>query len=489
MNGRILILDDDKLLLGFMEEHLSMNNYEVIAFGSPVDALSYLEKNSVDLVVSDVKMNEMTGDEVMAHINQNHPDTGIILITGFGSINHSVNAIRKGAFDYITKPFTAREILYRVNRFFETALEERKINAAQASAAGKPSKAESGHDPAPDKERASATKGKPAKTDAKEIKMVGRHPHIQRLLSMLPQIAKNNAPILIQGVSGTGTEVYAHLIHHESDRAAGPYLKINCANLPSELVESTLFGHIKGSFTGAINDRKGAFDEAHGGTLLLDEVTEIDINVQAKLLRVLQEKEFLRVGSQKPIKVDVRIIATTNRNIMESIADKQFREDLYYRLNVFPINIPPLKDRKEDIPLLAQHFIDLYTAQYGLAEKKLSKELANYLMEQEWKGNVRELDNKIHRGMILSQDDPDITVEHIEDHLFTNVDEEIKSEVLSDVPLMPIDEMELQMIKKALEKTQGNQKKAAKMLGISDRTIRNKLKNSGWTEDTEGNPL
>ncbi|MDG5766716.1 sigma-54 dependent transcriptional regulator [Balneolales bacterium ANBcel1] len=488
MQGRILVVDDDKLLLGFMEEHLSMNNYDVVAFNSPVEALSYLEKNRVDLVVSDVKMNEMTGDEVMNHINRNYPDTGVILITGFGSINHSVNAIRKGAFDYVTKPFTSREILYRVNRFFETAPEERRAEASTPapstgtttgepeSGAAQSSKSTSGGQ----KKAGGGRGGRKA-----EIKMVGQHPHIRRLLSMLPQIARNNAPILIQGESGTGKEVYAHLIHHESDRASGPYLKINCANLPSELVESTLFGHMKGSFTGATSDRKGAFDEADGGTLLLDEITEIDINIQAKLLRVLQEKEFQRVGSQKPVKVDVRVIATTNRQMTEAIAENQFREDLYYRLNVFPITIPPLRERRDDIPMLAQFFIDRYTSQYDMGEKTLSKQLADYLMEQEWKGNVRELDNKIHRGVILSQKEPEISIEHVEDHLFSNVDEEIKSEVLADIPLIPIEEMELQMIKKALEKTRGNQKKAGQLLGISDRTIRNKLKNSGWTEEMD----
>lgn len=477
MKGRILILDDDKLLLGFMEEHLSMNNYEVNAFDSPPKALSFLENNSVDLVVSDVKMNEMTGDEVMNHINIHYPDTGVILITGFGSINHSVNAIRKGAFDYITKPFSAREILYRVNRFFENGSEERSgITTDKQSPQKTPVK---GSVPS------GTSKSQHFPREKGEVKMVGQHKNIQRLLNLLPRIARNNAPILIQGESGTGKEVYAHLIHHESDRVSGPYVKINCANLPSELVESTLFGHVKGAFTGAVGDRSGAFDEADGGTLLLDEVTEIDITVQAKLLRVLQENEFQRVGSQKPVNVDVRIIATTNRNIMESLAKNQFREDLFYRLNVFPITIPPLRERKEDIPLLAQHFIDKYTSEYGLEGKSMPDELIRYLMDQDWKGNVRELDNKIHRGVILAQNEPEISIDDIEDRLFTNVDEEIKSEVLSDLPLIPIEEMELQMIKKALERTQGNQKKAARLLGISDRTIRNKLKNSGWVGDFE----
>jgi len=284
---------------------------------------------------------------------------------------------------------------------------------------------------------------------------------------------------MIQGESGTGKEVFAHQIHVNSDRAGKPYIKINCANLPTELVESTLFGHLKGSFTGAVADRKGAFDEADGGTLLLDEITEIDINVQAKLLRVLQEKEFYRVGSQKPIRVDVRVLATSNRILGQAITEGVFREDLYYRLNVFPITIPPLRHRREDIPLLANHFLQEFTRKYDLGEKKLSDELINYLMRQEWRGNVRELHNKIHRGVILSQDSVEIKPDHVENQLFSNVDENLSNEVLTDLPLMAIEDMELHLIKKALEHTQGNQKEASKILGISDRTIRNKLKNLG----------
>jgi DNA-binding NtrC family response regulator len=476
MSGRIVIIDDDKLLLDFMEEHLSMNKYEVSIFESPVKALSYIEDKEPDLVISDVKMNEMTGDEVLARVCQQHSKTGIILMTGFGNINHSVNAIRKGAFDYITKPFTTREILSRVNRYFESREKDQEMRAVRDGRNNAPPKG------TPVRQNDSL----PARSKApsqKKVVMVGKNPHICKLISLLPRIARNQAPVLIQGESGTGKEVYAHLIQQESDRAHEPYVKINCANLPTELVESTLFGHVKGAFTGAITDRKGAFDEADGGTLLLDEITEIDINVQAKLLRVLQEKEFHRVGSQKPVKVDVRIISTTNLNIREAIKEGRFREDLYYRLNVFPVVIPPLRDRREDIPLLAQHLIDRYSGQYGLPEKKPSKELLNFLMEQEWKGNVRELDNKIHRGVILAHERVEITIEDVEDQLFSQAVEELKTEVLSDLPLMPIEEMELMMIKKALERTGGNQKKAASMLGISDRTIRNKLRNIGWEAD------
>jgi DNA-binding NtrC family response regulator len=466
MDKSILVVDDDELLLGFIEEILKKEGFDVAAFESPVTATQHLEKNKVDLVITDVKMNEMTGDEVLAHVKEKYPSTGVIMITGFGNINHAVRALHKGAFDYITKPFKAKEIIFRVKRFFDGE----NANPNPAS----PSQASTSSDQK--KERIS-----PVDNSKKgDNKFIGEDPQVKKLMRILPQIAKNVAPILIQGESGTGKEVFANQVHVNSNRSDGPYVKINCANLPSELVESTLFGHVKGAFTGAISDHKGAFDAAQGGTLLLDEITEIDITVQAKLLRVLQENEFYRVGSQKPIKADVRIVATSNRNIAESIADKQFREDLYYRLNVFPIEIPPLRQRKTDIPLLANYFVTHYTKRYGLEPKHISKELMESLISQEWRGNVRELNNMIHRGVILAQDAEEITSEHIENNLFSNVDEDLSSDVLaSDLPLMSIEEMELQLIRKALEHTNGNQKKAAKLLGISDRTIRNKLKNLG----------
>lgn len=468
MKKSILVIDDDELLLGFIEEILSTAGYAVKAFNSPVKGLDFLKKESVDLVISDVKMNELTGDEVLAEVKKEFPTIGVILITGFGNINHAVRALHKGAFDYITKPFKAKEIIFRVNRFFDRDTDDVKNKDLSASSRitseVTSSKAE--------------TVSPVDASDKGDNNFIGNDPQIKKLMRVLPQISKNVAPILIQGESGTGKEVFAHQVHINSNRARGPYIKINCANLPSELVESTLFGHVKGAFTGAISDRKGAFDAAEGGTLLLDEITEIELNVQAKLLRVLQENEFYRVGSQKPIKSNVRIVATSNRNIAEAIAEKIFREDLYYRLNVFPIEIPPLRHRKSDIPLLVNYFADVYTKRYSLQAKEISKELMEYMVSQDWRGNVRELNNKIHRGIILAQDADQILLEHINNELFSSADETLSNESIAtqDLPLMPIEEMEMKLIKKALEQTQGNQKKAAQLLGISDRTIRNKLK-------------
>ena len=340
-------------MLRYLEKHLGMHQYDVTGFESPKDALSALSNGNVDLVVTDVKMPEMSGDEVLNHIMEHHPGIGVIIITGYGSINHAVNTVQKGAFDYITKPFSGPEILARVNRFFKVKEETGQVRHHEEMKA--PRQPE---EVAPESSASSKKQKGKSKNQRYDVKLVGEHPKIQKLVDALPQIAQNNAPVLIQGESGTGKEVFASLIHYNSDRAEQPYVKINCANLPSELVESTLFGHVKGAFTGAVNDATGAFQEADGGTLLLDEISEIDINVQAKLLRVLQEREFTKLGSQKPQKVDVRVIATTNRDIHETIRSGNFREDLYYRLNVFPIAIPPLRERREDIPLLAGFFVE-----------------------------------------------------------------------------------------------------------------------------------
>ncbi len=463
MRGKILLIDDDPHILGFLKEHLTLNDYQVTDFNSPSNAIEHFQGNHYDLVLSDVKMNEMTGDEVLRHIKKCRPETGVILMTGYGSINHTVNAMRRGAFDYITKPFSSTEILSRINYFFNYKGESKPI---QGHAVLKASTTSSGD----------ADKVLPLQKSG-SVKFIGESPKIKKLLNILPQISRNNAPVMIQGDSGTGKEVYARLIQQNSTRANAPYITINCANLPSELVESTLFGHVKGAFTGAVSDKKGAFEEADGGTLLLDEITEIDINIQAKLLRVLQEGEFQQVGSQKIKKVDVRIISTTNRNISKAINEGKFRSDLYFRLNVFPIKMPSLSERIEDIPLLADYFCEKYARQYSIERKSISEDLKNYLVTQSWNGNVRQLENFILRGILMSVDSNVIEISHVMNNLFGDYNEEITEEKVSEIPLVPIEEMEKRLIQKALKRTNGNQKEAAKILKISDRTIRNKLKN------------
>lgn len=460
----ILVIDDEELILRLLEKQLTNGGYKVQTFLSPVKALEWLGTNSVELVISDVKMLEMSGDEVLGQLKKHHPDVGLIFITGHGTINHAVRALQKGAFDYVSKPFSSAEILARVKAFF-VSKDEGKIHNFISAPKSNEGEDLIRNDKAPKKS-----------SDRYEVKFVGSHPKVEKLISALPQIANNSAPVFIQGESGTGKEVFASLVHFNSDRANKPYIRINCANLPSELVESTLFGHIKGAFTGAVSDAKGAFAEADTGTLLLDEITEVSTAVQAKLLRVLQEKEFNRVGSQKTNKVDVRIVATTNRIVSEAISEGILREDLYYRLNVFPIFIPPLRDRKTDIIIVAEYLIDKFCSEHNLPNKTIEPALVAYMNEQDWPGNVRELSNFIQRGVLMSGDSTTIGLQDVKNALFTSVDEGIKNELPVDLPLLPIDEMEMRMIEMALQKTNGNQKEAAKLLGISDRTIRNKLK-------------
>ena len=465
MSKNIVLIEDDSNILGYMQHHLSGNGYQVKAFTSARKALKEIDNEAPDLVITDVKMDEMTGDDVLNHIRKKHPETGVILVTGFGNISYSVNAVRKGAFDYITKPFTGKEFLHKIHQFFKHAFRFNGGDGLEMSEANESA----------DKKTYQYEKTARNKTPSKQYIMVGDSSKIKHLIDILQQIAPAKAPILIQGESGTGKEVYANLIQQNSDRANKPYVKINCANLTSELVERTLFGYEKGAFTGALEEKDGAFKEADGGTLLLDDITEIDINIQAKLLRVLQKKEFNKVGSQKPQKVNVRIIATTNRNVGQTIKNGNFRGDLYSRINVFPVIIPPLRDRSEDIPALVRYFCEKFCSEYGFTQKEIDDDLLELLKSKTWTGNVRELENYIMRAVIMAQNDNILGIDHAENGLFRNVDNDLANEVTSDLPVMPIDEMELIMIKKALERTSGNEKKAAKLLNISDRTIRNKL--------------
>lgn len=476
MNKHTYVIDDDPHILEYMREQLTVIGFSVEAFQSPRKALQTLQKaeEKPSLIITDVKMDELTGDDVLNHVLKNYPAIGVILITGFGNISHSVNAMRKGAFDYITKPFTGREFTTRVTHFFDRKAKMGEMNPTQFQSKN--------HVPKKIPEDGQIESKLNPPLDSPGQMLVGKDPKIKKLISILPQIAPTNAPVMIHGESGTGKEVYASLIQQNSSRADQPFVKINCANLPGELVESTLFGHVKGAFTGAIDNREGAFKEADGGTLLLDEITEIDIDKQAKLLRVLQEKEFQKVGSQKPQKVDVRILSTTNRKISEAITEGVFRKDLFFRLNVFPIQMPSLRERIEDIPLLAKHFVEKYCNEFNLPEKNVSSDLEKYLMQKEWEGNVRELENYIQRGVIMSKKETEIRIEHTENPLFKNMDTDLSREVFNDIPILPIEEMELLMIKKALERTNGNQKEASKLLGVSDRTIRNKLKKIDFPE-------
>jgi len=453
----LLFVDDENLLHNLFERLFTRNGFQVTCCSSALQAIDLMKENDYDLVITDFMMPDMDGFALLGHIRENHPDTRVIMVTAHANVQHAVRMMQHGAIDYIPKPFTTAELLDRVNASLAA-----DVPTADSATPSKP---------------ATAT-GKAAPSGKSNgVTYIGESPSIQRLKSILPRVSSNKAPVFIQGESGTGKEVLAKLIHHSSDRSSGPYVTLNCANLPRELVESHLFGHKKGAFTGAIEDMTGAFEKAHGGTLLLDEITEVDLPIQAKLLRVLQESEIQRVGSTETKTVDVRVIATSNRNLSGAIGDGIFREDLYHRLAVFPVTVPPLRERTGDVALLAQHFVEKYCTLYSLEAKTLSSELMAHFDQYPWPGNVRELENMIQRGVLLSAERTEIRKSDVYDDFFSDADPmQDAGSAASNLKLSTIDDMERHMILEALEETGNNQQAAADKLGISARTIRNKLR-------------
>ena len=452
-NAQILFVDDEQLLHGLFERLFTRHGIKVTSCSDATQAVGELKKNSYDLVVTDFMMPDMDGFELLSYIRSEHPRTKVIMITAHSNVQHAVRSMKSGAIDYIPKPFSTTELVERVQNCLAISTDEHEDIVTK-------------------KVKRSRSRDK-----AKIYQYVGEHPSIRRLKQLLPRVSKNKAPVFIQGESGTGKEILAKLIHQMSDRASGPYITLNCANLPRELVESHLFGHRKGAFTGAIDDMTGAFEVANHGTLLLDEITEIDLPVQAKLLRVLQESEFQKIGSSEIKRVDVRVIATSNRILNEAIQEGIFREDLFHRLSVFPLTVPSLRDRISDVPLLATHFVEKYTKMYDLPKKSLDAELMERLISFSWPGNVRQLENVVQRGVILSADRENILLEDVFNDFFTDA-EPSRNEGGGIGGAIPktIDDMERVMIMKALEDTNNNQQRAAEQLGISARTIRNKLR-------------
>lgn len=453
----LLFVDDENLLHNLFERLFTRNGFQVTCCSGAMQAMDLMKENDYDLVITDFMMPDMDGFALLGHIRENYPGTRVIMVTAHANVQHAVRMMQHGAIDYIPKPFTTAELLDRVNASLKADLPAPEIADAAKPSSQKP------------KASGSAT--------GTTVTYIGESASIQRLKGILPRVSSNKAPVFIQGESGTGKEVLAKLIHHSSDRSSGSYVTLNCANLPRELVESHLFGHKKGAFTGAIEDMVGAFEKADGGTLLLDEITEVELPIQAKLLRVLQESEIQRVGSTETQKVDVRVIATSNRNLSDSIADGIFREDLYHRLAVFPVTVPPLRERSGDVALLARHFVEKYCGLYAMEAKTLSAELLAHFETYPWPGNVRELENMIQRGVLLSAERSEIRKSDVYDDFFADADPVGQtSEPGVNPKLSTIDDMERFMILQALEETSNNQQAAADKLGISARTIRNKLR-------------
>lgn len=374
---KILVIDDDQLIRLFLKETLTRQQLDVTLAENGKEALHALKNASFDLIITDMKLPDTTGIELLKKAKELYPATPVIVITAFGTIENAVEAMKFGAFTYLIKPFCAETIEAAIEKVKEHVLliGENQYLRDQV-----------------------ATNGRHTKNQ-----LIANSPQMQEILAQVLQVAKTNASVFVSGESGTGKEVIAQAIHDNSQRSKCPYIKVNCAAVPETLLESEFFGHEKGAFTGALNKRLGRFELGNTGTLFLDEVTEIPLHVQAKLLRAIQEQEFERVGGSKSVKVDVRLISTTNRNIQEAIQNKIIREDLYYRLNVVPIHIPPLRERLEDIIPLANYFLERTSLENKLKKKTLSEAAKKKLLAYAFPGNVRELGNIIERASVMSK--------------------------------------------------------------------------------------
>lgn len=469
---KILIVEDEQQMRVSLFEALTQQGFEVAVAENGLMALELLHKGAVDLIVSDIRMPEMDGLTFLQRAKMTMPQVPVIIITGFATVDTAIEAMKKGAHDYILKPFPMEVMEASVSRCFA--------------------------------EVATATVTRPAalpknRSKLDERAIIGSDQNWLRVVAKAKAVASSTATVLILGESGTGKEVIARLIHNASDRCDGPFVALNCAALPDGLLESELFGHEKGAFTGAVNAKKGKFEQADGGTLLLDEIGEVPLHLQAKLLRVLQEGEVDRLGGKAPVKFDVHVLAATNCNLGAAVEMGEFRQDLFYRLNVIPLRLPPLKDRKKDIILLAEFFIARYAKQYQRPVKKMSMLSRQRFLEYAWPGNVREMENMIERAVLLSQGSSlepwDLWDEEDPDYLAPPAletrggGEPASSAAAGEESLVDggqsfaestgsmvlLRDVERQMIMQALNKTDNNRTHAAKMLGISVRTLRNKL--------------
>lgn len=439
----ILIADDESDMRMALTHALNRNGYSVEAASNGIEALEKFKRGKFSLVIADMKLPKMSGMEVLGEVKKISPQIPVIMITANGTIENAVEAMQEGASDYILKPFSAEVLESVVKKVGRNSNGQRKVKL----------------------ETMDLSKG------SRQTKVVTQDPRSLNILRLAKKIAPSRATVLIQGESGTGKEVFALFIHRHSGKAERPYVAINCASLPDGLAESELFGHEKGSFTGATNKKIGKFELANHGTIVLDEISEMSMPIQAKLLRAIQERVIDRVGGSKPIPIDVRIIAISNENLRKAVNKGKFREDLFYRVNVIPFTIPPLRERKGDIPLLVQHFLEKYSSLNGRGMATISDEALSALMDLEWKGNVRELENTIERATLLTEHE---TI--LPEHLFLEDAANDKHKPIQIRPGMTVKEMEKELIFKTLQEVNDNRTHAADMLGVSIRTLRNKLR-------------
>ena len=432
------------MIRDLLGETFNKYGYEIDTAMNGREALLKLEKATYDLLITDLRLPDISGMDVLEEVREKYPDTGIIMITAFGSIKNAVRALKSGAFDYITKPFNLDEIELVVKKYFEfksLVVENKRLRTELDR-----------------------------KFSFKNI--VGKSQPMQQIYDAISMVSSSRATVLIQGPSGSGKEMVARAIHYNSDRKNAPFVTTNCAALPESLVESELFGHEKGAFTGAIKTTKGRFEQADGGTMLLDEISEISLGIQAKLLRVLQEREIERVGAGRIIPIDVRIVATTNRDLELEVREGRFREDLFYRLNVVPLHMPAIDERKDDIPLLVNHFVKKYSDENNKHFEGVSEEAMTSLVQRDWPGNVREIENCIERAVVMCKPG----AKFLEPHHF-HIQNRLKPVEATALPQgeLTLREVEKQLILRTLSENENNRTKTADILAISVRTLRNKL--------------
>lgn len=432
----VLLVDDSHDMLELLRRNMTDMGFNAFAASTVVDAIDVLENTEIDLVVTDLNMPHIGGMQLVKYMSQHFSQIPVLVITGFPDVRNAVEVMKLGAMEYLIKPFTHDELLASIEKVLgEIKVPQEKNDAIIESFHG----------------------------------IIGRSEPMQKLYHAIDKTKNNRATVLITGESGTGKEMVARAIHYNSAFSASPFVPVNCGAIPDQLLESELFGHMKGAFTGATISRAGFFQAAHGGTLFLDEISNASLTVQAKLLRVIQDKEITMLGATKSQKIDVRLISASNAMLDEQIKKGNFREDLYYRLNVITIHIPPLRDRKEDIPLLIDYFTNRYCKEYDKKLLKISKQIKGILTTYSWPGNVRELENFINRMVLMS--DTQMKVEDIPVHMKMSAPKVIKDDLT-----MTLAEAEKHYIIKVLESCGNNKTKAAQVLGIDRKTLREKLK-------------
>jgi len=460
---RILIADDDAGIRGMLRDFLEDEGFDVDETDNSENVLGAIRADDPPaLVLMDVRMPNKSGIEVLRELSDERgAQLPFIIMTAYGSANLAIEAMQLGAYDYITKPFDLDDVLLTIRRYIEHQNLLKRVAASSASQDRDPNDY-----------------------------IIGNSVAMQDVYKIIGRVARSNSTVLVSGETGTGKELVATVLHRNSGYSGGPLVKVNCAALPETLLESELFGHEKGSFTGALNQRKGRFEMAHKGTIFLDEVGEMTLATQKKLLRVLQEREFERVGGSVSVKVDTRVVAATNKNLGQEVREGRFREDLFYRLNVISIYLPPLRDRKEDIPLLVEHFLHKHRYASSSAPAKISSSAMELLIEHEWPGNVRELENIIERAVVLAQGTV-ITDEHLS---FSSADQghiiDIAQRVRAGATLIEIQqEVEKQMLMEALKQSEGDQVAAASSVGLELSQFQQRLYDYGRLDEREPHPV